>query len=101
MYSLLIENQYFGSVNYYKILFSFSHVEIEQYEYYQKTTDGLSYIRVANFTGANKKTITLSENWNSDTKYTYELAFGNLSDMTAITFSASVSEWTNSSTTNL
>jgi hypothetical protein len=36
MYSLLIENQYFGSVNYYKILFSFSHVEIEQYEYYQK-----------------------------------------------------------------
>lgn len=75
-------------------------IEVE-YEYYQKTTDGLSYIRVANFTGANKKTITLSENWNSDTKYTYELAFGNLSDMTAITFSASVSEWTNSSTTNL
>ncbi|MDD2791829.1 MAG: WbqC family protein [Sediminibacterium sp.] len=33
---LLIENQYFGSVNYYKILFNFTHVEIEQYEYYQK-----------------------------------------------------------------
>lgn len=36
MSSLLIENQYFGSINYYKILFQFSYVEIEQCEYYQK-----------------------------------------------------------------
>lgn len=73
-------------------------IEVE-YEYYQESSDGQSYIRVANFTGANKKTITLSGNWNTDTKYTYELAFGNLSDMTAITFTAGVSNWTNSVTT--
>ena len=34
--SLIIENQYFGTVNYYKTLFEFTHIEIEQYEFYQK-----------------------------------------------------------------
>ena len=36
MNSLLIENQYLGSVNYYKMLFNYSYIEIEQYEYFQK-----------------------------------------------------------------
>lgn len=34
--SLLIENQYFPSVNYINILFQFSNIKIEQYESYQK-----------------------------------------------------------------
>jgi hypothetical protein len=33
---LLIENQYFGSVNYINTLFYFSNIEIEQYEAYKK-----------------------------------------------------------------
>ena len=33
---LIIDNQYFGSINYIKILFKFSNVKIEQYESYQK-----------------------------------------------------------------
>ncbi len=36
MSSLLVENQYFGSVNYYKILFKHTYVKIEQFEYYHK-----------------------------------------------------------------
>lgn len=72
-------------------------IEVE-YEYYQTAVDGVTLIRVADFTGANKKTIDLSGNWNTDTKYTYELAFGNLADMTAITFTAQVIDWTNSIT---
>lgn len=70
-------------------------MEVE-YEYYQESADGQSYIRVANFTGPNKKTVTLTGNWNTDTKYTYELGINN--DMTPITFTASVSNWTNSVT---
>lgn len=34
--SLIIDNQYFGNINYYKILVQFSNIEIEQYETYQK-----------------------------------------------------------------
>lgn len=34
--SLIIDNQYFGIINYYKILFQYSNIEIEQYETYQK-----------------------------------------------------------------
>lgn len=33
---LLIDYQYFGMVNYYKMLFQFKHIEFEEYEYYQK-----------------------------------------------------------------
>lgn len=33
---LLIDYQYFGTVNYYKMLFQFKHIEFEEYEYYQK-----------------------------------------------------------------
>lgn len=34
--SLLIDCQFFGTINYYKILFQYSNIEIEQYENYQK-----------------------------------------------------------------
>jgi hypothetical protein len=33
---LIIDNQYFGTINYIKILFRYSNIEIEQYESYQK-----------------------------------------------------------------
>lgn len=33
---LLIDYQYFGTVNYYKILFDFKYIEFEEYERYQK-----------------------------------------------------------------
>ncbi|MBX3242099.1 MAG: WbqC family protein [Chitinophagaceae bacterium] len=33
---LLIDNQYFASIIYYKILFEYTHVELEQYESWQK-----------------------------------------------------------------
>ncbi|MEO7531280.1 MAG: WbqC family protein [Sediminibacterium sp.] len=33
---LIIDNQYFGSIDYIKILFQFSNIEFEQYESYQK-----------------------------------------------------------------
>lgn len=69
-------------------------IEVE-YEYYQAKADNSGYIKVADCTGANKKTISLSGNWASDTKYTYQLAFGDLSDLTAIKFTAQVSDWTN------
>ena len=36
MSKLLIEYQYFGTVNYYKILFQYSNIEFEEYENYQK-----------------------------------------------------------------
>jgi len=36
MSKLLIDYQYFGTVNYYKILFQFSNIEFEEYESYQK-----------------------------------------------------------------
>lgn len=34
----IIESQYFGQVNWYKLLFSFSNIEIAQYEAYPKTS---------------------------------------------------------------
>lgn len=34
--TLIIDNQYFGSISYHKILNNFSNIEIEQYESYQK-----------------------------------------------------------------
>ncbi|MDP1843538.1 MAG: WbqC family protein [Sediminibacterium sp.] len=34
--TLLIENQYFGTVNYYKMLFQYTYTNIEQCEFYQK-----------------------------------------------------------------
>ncbi len=34
--NLLIDYQYFGTVNYYKMLFKFKYIEFEEYEYYQK-----------------------------------------------------------------
>ncbi len=34
--TLLIDYQYFGTVNYYKMLFQFKYIEFEEYEYYQK-----------------------------------------------------------------
>lgn len=33
---LVVDSQYFGSINYFKILSNFSNIEIEQYETYQK-----------------------------------------------------------------
>jgi hypothetical protein len=33
---LLIDYQYFGTVNYYKMLFKFKYIEFEEYEHYQK-----------------------------------------------------------------
>ena len=36
MSKLIIDYQYFGTVNYYKILFQFSNIEFEEYESYQK-----------------------------------------------------------------
>jgi hypothetical protein len=33
---LLIDYQYFGTVNYYKMLFNFKYIEFEEYERYQK-----------------------------------------------------------------
>lgn len=33
---IIIDNQYFGTINYIKILFQFSNIKIEQYESYQK-----------------------------------------------------------------
>lgn len=33
---LLIDYQYIGTVNYYKMLFNFKYIEFEEYEYYQK-----------------------------------------------------------------
>ena len=36
MNKLLIDYQYFGTVNYYKILFQFSNIEFEEYESYKK-----------------------------------------------------------------
>lgn len=36
MSKLLIDYQYFGTVNYYKILFQYSNIEFEEYESYQK-----------------------------------------------------------------
>jgi hypothetical protein len=38
MQSLLIENQYFGTVSYYKILFQYRYIKIEQCELYQKAS---------------------------------------------------------------
>lgn len=34
--TLLIENQYFGTVSYYKMLFQYTYIKLEQYEHYQK-----------------------------------------------------------------
>ncbi len=36
MSKLIIDYQYFGTVNFYKILFQFSNIEFEEYESYQK-----------------------------------------------------------------
>lgn len=46
---LLIDYQYFGTVNYYKILFEFKYIEFEEYERYQKG----SYRNRTSIPGAN------------------------------------------------
>lgn len=79
MKSLLIENQYLGTVSYYKTLFKYSYIEIEQYEYFQKMSfrnrciipgsNGLLHLSVPLQNGRNQTSlfkevkITYSENW--------------------------------------
>ena len=79
MKSLLIENQYLGSINYYKMLFNYSYIEIEQYEYFQKMSfrnrciipgsNGLLQLSVPIENGRNQTTlfkevkIAYAENW--------------------------------------
>ncbi len=76
---LLIESQYFGSVNYINTLFQFSNIEIEQYETYQKMSfrnrcvvvgsNGLVNLSVPLEKGRGQKLamkdvrISYSENW--------------------------------------
>ena len=62
---LVIENQYFGCVDWINDLFRFTHVEIEQYEYYQKLSfrnrcvlagaNGLIHLSVPLQNGRNQK----------------------------------------------
>lgn len=77
--SLLIENQYFGTVNYYQTLFQYSNIEIEQYEFFQKMSfrnrciipgaNGLINLTVPIENGRNQKTlmrdikIAYRDNW--------------------------------------
>lgn len=79
MKSLIIENQYLGSINYYKMLFDYSYIEIEQYEYFQKMSfrnrciipgsNGLLQLSVPLQNGRNQTTlfkevkIAYAENW--------------------------------------
>ncbi len=79
MKSLLIENQYFGTVNYYKMLFDYSYIEIDQYERFQKMSfrnrciipgsNGLIQLTVPVEKGRNQHTsirevkIAYTENW--------------------------------------
>ncbi len=79
MKSLLIENQYFGSISYYKLLFKYLYIEIEQYEYFQKMSfrnrciipgsNGLLQLSVPLENGRNQTIlfkevkIAYSENW--------------------------------------
>jgi len=79
MKSLIIENQYLGSINYYKMLFDYSYIEIEQYEYFQKMSfrnrciipgsNGLLQLSVPLQNGRNQTTlfkevkIAHAENW--------------------------------------
>lgn len=76
---LLIENQYIGTVNYYKMLFQYKHVKIEQFEYYPKASfrnrciipgaNGLIQLSVPLKNGRNQKAvmkdveIAYKENW--------------------------------------
>lgn len=79
MESLLIENQYFGSVNYYKILFQYKYIKIDKYELYKKASfrnkciipgaNGLIQLSVPLQKGRNQKSfftdveIDYSQNW--------------------------------------
>jgi hypothetical protein len=79
MKSLLIENQYFGTVSYYKMLFQYSYIEIDQYESFQKMSfrnrciipgaNGLIQLSVPVEKGRNQHTpirevkIAYKENW--------------------------------------
>jgi hypothetical protein len=79
MESLIIENQYFGTVNYYKMLFQYSYIEIDQYENFQKMSfrnrciipgaNGLIQLSVPIENGRNQHTpirevkIAYKENW--------------------------------------
>lgn len=79
MKSLLIENQYFGTVNYYKMLFEYSYIQIDQYESFQKMSfrnrciipgsNGLIQLTVPVEKGRNQNTpirevrIAYKENW--------------------------------------
>ncbi|TAH08090.1 MAG: hypothetical protein EAZ12_08050 [Sphingobacteriia bacterium] len=79
MKTLLIENQYFGTVNYYKMLFENSYIQIDQYESFQKMSfrnrciipgaNGLIQLTVPVEKGRNQNTpirdvkIAYKENW--------------------------------------
>ncbi len=79
MSTLLIENQYFGTVNYYKMLFENSYIQIDQYESFQKMSfrnrciipgsNGLIQLTVPVEKGRNQNTpirevkIAYKENW--------------------------------------
>jgi hypothetical protein len=77
--SILIDIQYFGNVNWFKMLFNFSNIQIEQYETYQKMSfrnrciiagsNGLINLSVPLEKGRNQKLfikdvkISYTENW--------------------------------------
>lgn len=79
MKTLLIENQYFGTINYYKMLFENSYIQIDQYENFQKMSfrnrciipgsNGLIQLTVPVEKGRNQHTpfrdvkIAYKENW--------------------------------------
>lgn len=79
MNSILTDIQYFGNVNWYKLLFQFSNIQFEQYESYQKMSfrnrcmivgsNGLINLSVPLEKGRNQKLlmkdvrISYSENW--------------------------------------
>ncbi len=91
MKSLLIENQYLGTINYYKMLFKFSYIEIEQYEYFQKMSfrnrciipgsNGLLQLSVPLENGRNQTTlfkevkIAYRENWVAHHSRSFEACF--------------------------
>jgi hypothetical protein len=79
MKTLLVENQYFGTVSYYKMLFEYTYIEIDQYENFQKMSfrnrciipgaNGLIQLTVPVEKGRNQHTpirevkIAYKENW--------------------------------------
>jgi hypothetical protein len=91
MSTIIIENQYFGSINYINTLFQFSNVKIEQYETYQKMSfrnrcivagsNGLVHLSVPLEKGRNGKQlmkdtrISYSGRWQSEHLRTIESCY--------------------------